>query len=139
MIELRGRCDVVHFFESLPLLAADATTIFIEVGGPDARVVEMYAMHAEDGPYLPRRQTLWPRAQLFRLRFDPATLAALRNLAGTRASPEFVDHLSVFRGDTVILHHPDAFLEGAVIYVSTDLPEQRVVRWGSALGLKGGT
>lgn len=135
-IELSGQPDAPRFFRSLLDLFPGASTIFIEVGGPDDEVSAIYRSHAEEGPYLPGRQTLWPKARTFRLEFSAATLGSLSILAARRATPEFADHLSVFEGGEALLHYPDAFAPDAVVYVSASVPIRRLRDWATPLGLQ---
>ena len=135
-IELSGQPDAPRFFRSLLDLFPGASTIFIEVGGPDDEVSAIYRSRAQEGPYLPARQTLWPKARTFRLEFCAATLGSLSILAERRATPELADHLSVFEGGEALLHYPDAFAPDAVVYLSASVPIQRLRDWATPLGLE---
>ena len=84
----------------------------------------------------PRRQTLWPRSNVYRLRFDDPTLWALGDLSRRHAEPELFDHLFVYEGSKALLEYPDAFGQDCPALISADADEQRVRDFAAVLGLK---
>ncbi len=124
--EVKGRWDIVRFFESLPAIFPDATTLFIEGTGMASDVVAFLISAAEPGDYLPDKQTIWPRPKQYRVRCDSMTLTGLKGLAERHAIPELLDHLFIFSGSEVLMEFPDAFAKDCPAFISADVDEQRV-------------
>ena len=134
----QGRVDSAQFFAALWRHFPDATTFYAEGGGgtiaPEVR--ECYAAHREEGEYVPRAETLWPRSAKFRCRFSAELMTALSALAERHATPELLDHLALYRGSTEVLSWPDAF--GNVMWVSGSVSEEVVAAFAADLGLRYG-
>jgi len=134
--ELKGRPDVALFFRHLHAALPTANTLFVE-GTTFARDVDDFLRSAaEPGEYLPARQTLWPRSNVYRLRFNGPTLWALGDLSRRHAEPELLDHLFVYEGSKALLEYPDAFGQDCPALISADADEQRVRDFAAVLGLK---
>lgn len=129
-----GVVDSARFFEALWRHFPDATTLYVE-GCVIGRDVEAcYHAHSEDGEYLPRAQTLFPRSEKFRCRFSASLAAELSALAKVNAETELLDHLALYKGSTELLFWHDAF--GNVLEVSRTVPEKVVSAFAADLGLR---
>lgn len=133
--ELLGRWNSVKFFHHLPTVLPDATTLYVEGTSFAGEVEQFFRSAAEPGEYLPKRQTLWPRPQQYRLRCDGPTLAALEGLANRYAEPELLNHLFVYNGSSVLMEFPDAFDRSSPAYLSQDVAEQHVRNFAASLGV----
>jgi hypothetical protein len=134
--ELKGRWNSALFFRHLSAALPDGTTLFVEGSGLARDVDEFLRSAAEPDEYLPKRQTLWPRPQQYRLHFDQSTLVALADLAERHAEPELMDHLFVYGGSTVLLEFPDAFLPDCPAFISADTDAQRIRDFAAVLALE---
>ena len=134
--ELQGRWDCALFFRRLPDVLPPAATLFIEGTSIATDVSGFLRSVAEPGDYLPMRQTLWPRAQRYRVRCDAPTLATLAELAEHHAEPELLDHLFVYGDSGALLEFPDAFLKDCPASFAAEIEEQRLRDFAKALGLK---
>ena len=102
-----------------------------------ARDVEsLLTSAAEPGPYLPARQTLWPRSLRLRTRFSASLLSELSQLAEHHAAPELFDHLFLYAGSLPLLEYPDAFLRGAIVYAASSVAEEDLRTWASGIQLQ---
>jgi hypothetical protein len=102
-----------------------------------ARDVEDLLMSAaETGPYIPMRQTLWPRSARLRSRFSTTLLSELSQLAEHHAEPELFDHLFLYADRSPLLEYPDAFLRGSVVYVASSIAQEELCTWASGLQLE---
>jgi hypothetical protein len=129
-----GTVDSARFFEALWRHFPDATTFYAEGSSIAADVKSCYSAHREEGEYLPRTQTRFPRSEKFRCRFSAQLSGALATLAETHAEPELLDHLALYRGSAELLCWPDAF--GNVLLVSREVPENVVSAFAAELGLR---
>ena len=120
-----------HLFEALPT----ASAIFIEGTSIAHDVAGFLGSVAEQGDYLPDRQTHWPRPKQYRLRFDAPTLTRLADLAAAHAEPELMDHLFIYQGSAVLLEYPDAFARESPVLISLGTNEQRIHDFAKMLGL----
>ena len=133
----QGKVNSVRFFEALWRHFPEATTFHAEGGSAIApEVRECYAAHREEGDYLPRAETIWPRSSKFRCRFSAEFMTALSALAENHAEPELLDHLTLYRGPTELLWWPDAFAN--VMWVSGSVSEDVVASFAADLGLRYG-
>jgi hypothetical protein len=116
--------DPTRFFLSLPDLFPDATHLFAEGATVAEDVTDCYRRHADPGPYLPKRHTLWPRSPLHRCAASRELFEELARLSEAHASPELLDHLALYRDDSVLLDWPDAF--GNALLLDGSLSESQV-------------
>jgi hypothetical protein len=91
---------------------------------------------AEAGPYLPARQTIWPRPKQFRLRVQEVTLKRLAELAARHAEPEVLDHFFVYAGAEPLMEYPDAFDWHCPILVAHDAGEPQIRSFANELQLE---
>jgi hypothetical protein len=129
---MRGIADPECFFSLVPEVLPDATHLFVEGGSISPDVAACYERVADPGPYLPRRQTVWPRARLFRCASSAALFAELADLAARHAAPELLDHLAIYRVERPLLNWHDAFANALLIDAS--VPEEKVAALASAFG-----
>jgi hypothetical protein len=129
-----GRVDSARFFETLWRRFPEATTLYVEGGSIARNVKDCYRTHREEGDYLPRAQTVFPRSAKFRCRFSANLVDALSALAGRHAEPELLDHLALYiDSDEVVVWH-DAFANS--ILVAPTVPESVVSSFATDLGLE---
>jgi hypothetical protein len=129
--------DSARFFEALLRRFPKATTLCVE-GGSIARDVEdCYRAHREEGEYLPRAQTMFPRSDKFRCRFWGSIVDALSALADRHAEPELLDHLALYRDSEELVVWHDAFAN--LLLVSRTVPECVVSSFAADLGLEYGS
>jgi len=127
--ELRGTPDSAGFLRSLPEGFPTATTMFVEATAMARDVEDLLTAAVGPGPYLPARQTIWPRSLRLRTRFDASLLLELSRLAENHAEPELFDHLLLYADTQPLLEYPDAFLRGSAIYVAPTVDEQQLQVW----------
>jgi hypothetical protein len=82
-----GKVDSARFFEALWRRFPEATTLYVEGGSIAPDVTDCYRTHQEEGDYLPRAQTIFPRSAKFRCRFSAELADALSALADRHANP----------------------------------------------------
>ena len=119
-----GITDPARFFALLPELFPGATLFFAEGNSISSAAEQCYTRFADPGPYIPQRQTIFPRSKLFRCAATQGLFQLLSNLAGRSASPELLDHLALYNGDRTILAWPDAFANAMLL--DATVPEQAV-------------
>ena len=119
-----GIRDPARFFALVPELFPDATLFFAEGSSISSSVEQCYARFADPGPYIPKRQTIFPRSKLFRCAAAHDLFQSLSNLAGRSASPELLDHLALYQGDRAVLEWHDAFANAMLL--DATVPEQTV-------------
>jgi hypothetical protein len=129
-----GRIDPATFFRELPRHFPDATTIFFEGTSIEPDVKDCFAAHIQSGPHLPGRQTIWPKAEVFRCKFSPTICMELEALSRRHAVPELCDHLYVYRGEASVLEFPDFCANEIFLPISTT--ESAVGALASVFGLK---
>lgn len=129
----QGEIDTAAFFELLPKCFPDATTLFLEGTSIARDVKHRLSGHAEKGPHLPGRQTLWPLSTRLRYRFSLSLCAELEAMAKCHAQPELCDHLSLYRDEEELLGFHDFGANN--IYVSGTIPEPAVSAFANGLGL----
>jgi len=128
-----GRVDSTRFFETLWRRFPEATTLYVEGNSVTRDVRECYRTHREEGEYLPRAQTIFPRSEKFRCRFSANFVDALTALAKRHAEPELLDHLALYRGVEELVVWHDAFAN--VLLISRTVPESLVSSFAADLGL----
>ena len=128
-----GPVNSARFFEALWRHFPGATTFYAEGCAIAPEVKACFIAHQEEGKYLPRAQTIFPRSAKFRCRFSAELTAALSALAEAHAEPELLHHLALYRGSVELLFWHDAF--GNVLLVSREVPENVVSAFAKELGL----
>src|SRR2546428_10704251 len=88
-----GINDPERFFALVPSAFPNATLFFAEGTSVAKDVKGCYQRFADSGPYLPKRDTLWPRSDVFRCSASPALFQALSDLSARHAAAEILDHL----------------------------------------------
>lgn len=132
----QGIEDPEDFFELVGDIFPEATQFFAEGSSVAEDVQACYERFADSGPYLPKRQTLWPRGKLFRCSATEELFRELAHLGARHAAPELLDHMSLYAGDRVLLEWHDAFAN--TLLLDGPLPESRVPRLAQPFGLKYG-
>src|SRR5262245_57116075 len=116
-----GRVNSAQFFEALWKHFPDATTFYAEGTSISRDVKDCYLLYADEGPYLPKAQTSFPRSAKFRCRFSHSFASALSALAQRHAEPELLDHMALYKGSEPVVFWHDAFAN--VLLVSRRVPE----------------
>jgi hypothetical protein len=129
----KGKVDSARFFEALWTHFPEATTLYVEGGSIAPDLKNCYRTHREEGSYLPRAQTMFPRSEKFRCRFSANLVDALAVLAEQHAEPELLDHLTLYRDSEELLVWHDAFAD--VLLVSRTVPESVASSFAADLGL----
>ena len=129
-----GKVDSARFFEALWRRFPEATTFYVEGGSIAPDVKDCYLTHREEGDYLPRAQTIFPRSEKFRCRFSTNLVDALAALGGKHAEPELLDHLALYRDSEELVVWHDAFAN--VLLVSRTVPESVASSFAVDLGLE---
>jgi hypothetical protein len=128
-----GAVDSARFFQALWRHFPEATTFYAEGCAIAREVKACYDAHQEEGKYLPRAQTIFPRSAKLRCRFSADLTAALSALAETHAESDLLHHLALYRGSAELLSWHDAFSN--VLLVSREVPEPVVSAFAAELGL----
>jgi len=131
--ELWGKVDSARFFRSLAAAFPTATTLFLE-GTPSPDVAEFLLSVADEGPYLPDRNTTWPKQNLYRVRFNGPTLSSLADLAERHAEPELLCHLHVYTSQDPLLYWHDAFDKASPLMVVSSADRNHLQKFSSELG-----
>ena len=126
--------DSTAFFRALPIYFLDATTFYVEGCAIAPGVEGCYLRHAEPGPFLPERGTIFPTSKKLRCVFSKALCEELALLSEHAAEPELGDHLHLYRGDEHILCWYDAFAHD--LWLTLDIPEDRARAFASVFGRK---
>jgi hypothetical protein len=127
-----GRVDSARFFETLWRRFPEATTLYVEGDSIARDVKDCYRLHREEGEYLARAGTIFPRSDKFRCRFSANLVETLSALAERHAEPELLDHLALYRDSEELLVWHDAFAN--VLLVSRTVPESVVSSFATDLG-----
>jgi hypothetical protein len=131
-----GITDPARFFALVPQLFPDVTLFFAEGSAITSAAARCYATFASLGPYLPKRQTLFPTSKLFRCAATPGLFEALSALGQRSAPPELLDHLALYRDDRAVLEWPDAFANAMLL--DETVPEQSVASLAKTFGCRYG-
>ena len=129
----QGRVNSAQFFEALWKHFPEATTFYAEGTSISRDVKDCYLLYADEGPYVAKTQTLFPRPAKFRCHFSRSLTAALSALARRHAEPELLDHLALYKGTDPLVLWPDAFAN--VLLVSRRVPEAVVLAFAADVGL----
>ena len=131
-----GITDAERFFAILPTVFPQATIFFAEGTSIAKDVIHCYELFATPGPFLPGRDTFFPRSRVFRCSASPAFFQALSAVSSRHANPEILDHLSLYEGDRQLLHWHDAFANAFML--DGQLPESSVAALATPFGCRYG-
>ncbi len=109
--------------------------MFIEVARPPKDIEQFYQAATSKGEYLPKRNTIWPKENLFHIAFTADTLNGLATLARNHAEPEIASHLFVYEDAQALLEYPDAFGTNSPILISAAADSVRVTEFANILAL----
>ena len=101
-----------------------------------ADVMQIFANHANVGPYLPEPQTIWSTGTITRLRcrFTSGLCEALAAASEHHAEMELFDHIFLYADGQVLLEWPDAFSN--CMWIAPSIDESRVGGFASQCGLR---
>ena len=129
-----GITDAERFFGILPTVFPQATLFFAEGTSIAKDIRRCYEQFANPGPFVPGRDTVFPRSQVFRCSASPAFFQALSAVSAKHANPEILDHLSLYEGDDELFHWHDAFANALML--SGRLPEAAVAALATPFGCR---
>jgi hypothetical protein len=132
--ELLGVTDPERFFRNVGWAALGGNILFLEGTSQAEAVRQTLEKLRVPGPYLPEKQTIWPRPEQWRLPFTSAALEELARLAAVHAEPELADHLFIYAGDAALVEWPDAFSANAPIHMSGAVAEEAARELAERLG-----
>lgn len=131
-----GKVDSSQFFRLLAKYFPEATTFYAEGTSISRDLIEFYESYFEDGDFIPRRQTIFPRSKKFRCAVSHEFMESLADMAEHHAEPELLDHLFLYKNDEPLLEWHDAFSNA--ILISRKVTESVVAGFANELGLKYG-
>ncbi len=132
-IAVEGNVDSVQFFDLMKETFPEATTVYIEGTSIESDVRVLFEEFSQNGPYLPKSQTIWPKAEFYRCVFSKEFWNKLSSLAQNHADPELLDCLFLYRNETPLMEWPDAF--SYCIWISMEISENRAKAFAGMLGL----
>jgi len=132
-IAVEGNVDSVQVIDLLIDTFPEATTVYIEGTSIESNVKDLFEEFVQSGSYLPKNQTIWPKAEHYRCVFSEEFLNKLSTLAQKHADPELLDHLFLYRNESPLMEWPDVF--SYYIWISTEISENRAKGFADELGL----
>ncbi len=111
----KGITDAARFFALLPTVFPRASLFFAEGTSVAKDVAQCYERFADPGPFLPGRDTVFPRSRVFRCAASPAFFQNLSAVSAQHANPAILDHMSVYEDERLIFHWHDAFANGLAL------------------------
>jgi len=128
---ISGNVDSIKFFKGLNDYFQDATTLFVEGDSIAKEVMSLYKKQIQEGDYLPRAGTTFPKSTKLRCRYSSAFMNELALIAENHAEPELCDHLHIYKDNSPILEWMDAFSDE--ISISKIIPEEIVNKFSNAI------
>jgi hypothetical protein len=125
--------DLPSFLRALADLVPPDSIIYLEGGTPPRELRVFFQKNSIPEQSHVAIGTIWPRPMVFHLTATRANLIGFADLAERCAEPEVAIHLHVYRQGRVILQWYDAFYDP--LYISKEIPEDRVRKFCSMLGL----
>lgn len=129
-----GITDAERFDALLPTVFPRSTLLFAEGTSIAKDVQQCYQQFADPGPFLPGRDTIWPRSRIFRCAASPALFQALSGLGARHPNPEILDHLSLYEPGQLLFHWHDAFANA--MWLDGTLPEATVAALAGPFGCR---
>jgi hypothetical protein len=118
-----GKVDSVKFFKGLSIYFQDASTLFVE-GSFAKEVLILYKKNVQEGDYLPRAGTIFPKATKLRCKYSLEFMNELALIAENHAEPELCEHLHLYKGSESIIIWYDAFSDE--MHISKKTPQEVV-------------
>ena len=125
--------DSSKFFKGLSQYFQDATTLFIEGDSIAKKVMDLYKKNIQEGSYLPRAGTIFPKSTKLRCKYSPEFMNELALIAENHAEPELCDHLHLYKNNELLVEWMDAFSDE--ILVSKAVPKEIVDQFSVAIKL----
>ena len=125
------KVDSPKFFKMLGIHFQDATTLFIEGDSIAKDVLILYKRNSQEGDYLPRAGTIFPKSIELRCKYSVGFMNDLALMAENHAEPEMCDHLHLYKDNNLLLEWMDAFSDE--ILISKTVPEEVVKRFSVAI------
>ena len=124
--------DASRFIRALPSLVPHESFLFLEGRAYSDQLLAFLETERVAVSPRPALGTVWPRGAYFVIPAEPRVLEALATVTQDLPYPDVCDHLSVFRGEEVLLSGYDAFT--AEFWLSAELPEEKVKAFVDAVG-----
>lgn len=117
----KPKVDSSQIVAAIPALFPDATTMYFEcTSSVEQDVIHFFENHVEEGDYLPRCGTLWPKSTTYRCKLTPEFVEGLFSICETHAVPEICDHFFVYSGKRLLLGWYDAFDDQLILSTCVD-------------------
>ncbi|MCX7004334.1 MAG: hypothetical protein NTV22_13820 [bacterium] len=126
--------DLPAFLRALAELAPADAILYLEGGTPPTELLAFFREHAVPEQSHIAMGTIWPRPLVVHLPATRANLVSFAALAERCATPEAAIHLHLYHQGRVLLQWYDAFYDP--FHISKEIPEERVQKLCSNLGLK---
>jgi len=127
------KVDSAKFFKGLSIHFRDVTTLFIEGDSIAKDVLILYKKNIQEGEYLPRAGTIFPKSTKLRCKYSVEFMNELALMAENHAEPEMCDHLHLYKDNNLILEWMDAFSDE--ILISKTISEEVVKQFSAAIAL----
>jgi hypothetical protein len=121
------------FFRAVLHALPSATTLFAEGCAIQPSVLVHLEQFRERGPYLPGRDTIFPKSTLRRYSFGEALVEALEELLSAHDVSEVFDHVTIYERSRPLLYWHDAFEN--TLRVAGSVSEARVAEFAQKLGV----
>lgn len=131
--KISEKVDSVKFFKGLNSYFRDATTLFIEGDSISKEVMNLYKKHIQEGEYLPRTGTIFPKSTKIRCKYSAEFMNELALMAESHAEPELCDHLHLYKNNDPVIEWMDAFSDE--ILISKTIPEEMIHQFSDAITL----
>jgi len=121
------------FFQAVARALPSATTLFAEGCTIHPSVLSALEPLRESGPYLPGRDTFYPKSTLRRYTFGPRLVSELEKLLSAREPSDIFDHVTIYERSRPLLYWHDAF--DNVLRIGGSVSESTVKELAAKLGV----
>jgi len=130
-----GTTEAAQFFLALKWLILPDMQLYLEIAAPTVRHVRDYlvsvGMERQLGLMIGSIPPVWE--QVYQMRISEELLCDLAEFSVKGAL--VVDHLGLFRNTEVLLDYSDAFMRDSFVYISKQIPLDKVRRFSRHLGV----
>lgn len=126
--------DFPAFLRTLSDIFPYDSVLYIE-GGKPPKDIQSY-LEARKSTHITKvaMGTIWPYPQYFHIPITSDNSNGLAQLAEKHHIFEIAAHIHIYNNDRMLLQWYDAFTDP--LYISKDIPEEKIKQFCSALGLK---
>jgi hypothetical protein len=133
--ELSGKTDFSSLLAALIDLLPGDCVLYFEGGSPSGELLEFLRLHQ-----IPERThvaygTIWPKPTVIHVPATHATMMRLAELMHFRDNPELAIHFHVYQDRSVLFEWYDAFALTQPMWLSGELPEEKVRRFAERLNM----